>query len=235
MKILAGIAAVLALLWFYFFPTYHHRYKMTVEIEADGAVHTGVGVVDVRCQWQAPLGQMVGGERISCSLYGRAAVIDLGKRGVVLALVHPGELPETAYSPRPESGLRIALRAYYGDTYWVDHATQTDLLQTVLKSIAHETGPRIVNANAYPAFVWLPDPKNRETATPAPPNEMPRIIDSSVNVRSVTVEIAHQSLSDEIFSVLPWLEAARDFENKNMVLAGPQHWKLLAYDLLGES
>jgi hypothetical protein len=104
----------------------------------------------------------------------------------------------------------------------------------VLKSIAHEPGSRIVSTNAYPAFVWLSDGKNRDTATPVPPDDMSRIVDRTVNVRSVTIEISNQALSDEIFSVLPWLKAARDYEKNNMVLAGPQHWKLLAYDLLGE-
>jgi hypothetical protein len=233
LKVIIGLVCVLAGAWFYYFPTYHHRYKMTVEIEADGEIHTGTGLVDVRYFWQEPLKGLAGGAGTSNSMRGRAPIIDLGKRGLILALLHPGALPNTDYQPRPESGITIALRAFYGDTWWVDPVSHMDRSQIVLKSIARETGARTLLPQNYPAFVWVQNRKIQDSAIPVTPSEMPLKIDASVRLRSVEIVMTKEDMDDEIFLVLPWLAAAQDFESKNMVLENPNAFRLSAYQLLG--
>ena len=227
MKILYGLAAIAAVLigvWFYLFPTYHHRYKMTVEIEADGAVHTGVGMVDVRAQWQEAFARLIAGDKVTYSVTGRAALVDLGKKGVVLALLEsPGGLN---YSPEPPAPEHVALIAYYGPQWWLD-------VKRKLKAIPSERSSKTLDESAYPVFVWLPDPKKREGAVPVQPRDMPRVIDSSVHLKSVKIEMTNAAFIDELFVKLPWLATQRDHEIKNMTLVDPRNFKLVARQLLG--
>jgi hypothetical protein len=78
-----AVAAVLAGPWI--FPSGALRYRMTVEVEADGEMHTGSGVVEVgfaRQGWsdEASLGVLP-------SVTGQAVVVDLAARGVLFVLL----------------------------------------------------------------------------------------------------------------------------------------------------
>src|SRR3954447_18152043 len=73
------VAALAVYRWFY--PTYSYRYRLTINIETDGRLHSGSGVVEVT--WYAHfLPELVS---FSPELRGEAALVDLGPRGVVVA------------------------------------------------------------------------------------------------------------------------------------------------------
>ena len=88
MQLLGGLAVitvVVAAVFYLTFPAYKHRYRMTVEIEADGNPHTGSGVVDVSHHYHGPFAGLLAG-RYDSSFSGDAPVVDLGKYGIVLAV-----------------------------------------------------------------------------------------------------------------------------------------------------
>jgi hypothetical protein len=46
----------LVILWAWRYPTYTHRYWLTIAIETDGVVHSGSSVIEVRWAGQPALG-----------------------------------------------------------------------------------------------------------------------------------------------------------------------------------
>lgn len=67
------------------FPTYTHRYRLTVNIEADGKLHSGSSVIEVRRNDHGPLEGLLHG-RFDEEITGESPIVDLGKRGVVEAI-----------------------------------------------------------------------------------------------------------------------------------------------------
>ncbi len=68
----------------YIFPS-TWNYRITVEIETPEGVKTGSAVRQVKAQLQLPLNPDIGD--IVHTVYGEAVAIDLGKRGIVFALI----------------------------------------------------------------------------------------------------------------------------------------------------
>jgi hypothetical protein len=81
-KSLGTIAVVLSLIvigWQLMYPTYHIRYRITLEAEADGQVVRGSGVLEANYGRSAFDHPSVGG--MSMNSRGEAVVLDLGSRG----------------------------------------------------------------------------------------------------------------------------------------------------------
>lgn len=98
-----GYLAFLALVTI-LFPSYVHRYRLTVEIEADGKVHEGSGVVEVSVNSHGPLEGLISGA-FDLSMQGRAALVDIAPHGVILAILSPHPI-QNSFVPRPVDGLR---------------------------------------------------------------------------------------------------------------------------------
>lgn len=101
--VLAGVGACNLI-----YPSYTHRYRLTLEVEADGEVRTGAGVIEVTWRSQPTfsgnLPPWVGDVR------GQAVPVDLGRHDVLLASLG-GNGPEETLG----IGARfLALRAYAG-------------------------------------------------------------------------------------------------------------------------
>src|SRR5260370_3892357 len=86
-----SVGALLAGYW-YKYPDYSYRYRLTVNIEVDGKIHSGSSVIEVK--WRG--GPVIGdGGPFGPSVKGQAALVDLGDRGMVVgsllggACVHP--------------------------------------------------------------------------------------------------------------------------------------------------
>ena len=101
------VALVAAISFKIVFPTYHYRYRMTVEIEANGQVHTGTGVIGVSAVNQTALEGLLAS--FDMNYWGQAPVVDLGKDGVIVAILRPtaAELPASASLPRQHSDVRL--------------------------------------------------------------------------------------------------------------------------------
>lgn len=233
-KIVVGLAVILTAAWHYYFPKYHHRYKLIVAVESDGKVQTGVGIVDVWAQWQDPARGLAGGNSVSFSIKGRPAIINLGEKGVLLALVEPGVISDmNAYIPRPQSGVNLAFCGYYGKIWDYDLKTSEWLLQARLKSIKNENGRRELSSDCYPAFVWLSDPKSRNTAIPLAPGQFGSIPGGTVSLRSVMVEITNEPFSNEAFELLPWLTELAAYKKQHFTVVSIDNFSISAYQILG--
>lgn len=196
-------------LYLYNFPSYTHRYRLTVEIEADGKLHTGSGVVEVVWFTPPPLSQ----RDINSRVKGRAALVDLGRHGVVLAAL-------LGYSdrvkPAPVRAEELAFRAYFG--------TPQNPVKTLPRgtpqyaAILQEFGLRELSEENYPAFIWLPEPTIKARARQLLARDFTSKIDSSVRLRRVALEMTSDAFSNELFEKLPWFPALYEEEKRGAVV-----------------
>ena len=221
------VAIILGLygLYLYNFPSASHRYRLTVEIEADGEVHSGTGVVQVL--W---FEQTMSHVRINSHVEGRAALVDLGKHGIVIAALK-NNVRSVEFKPPPLDAERLALAAFFGKPWPTLRISGQRKAYAV---IGGETGQRSLPEVFYPPFIWLPNPSDRGAAEPMMAHEFSSKIDPSVKIRSVTVEMTSDPLDNTLFEKLPWLEAAYIDERKHGILSNAQVFKLYAYHLTGD-
>ena len=69
------------------YPAYTYRYRMTVEVMADGALHSGSSVIEVKIHTQPNL---LSNPTIFTAIRGEAVFVDLGKGRNVIALLASG-------------------------------------------------------------------------------------------------------------------------------------------------
>jgi hypothetical protein len=230
MQLLGGLAVitvVVAAVFYLTFPAYKHRYRMTVEIEADGNPHTGSGVVDVSHHYHGPFAGLLAG-RYDSSFSGDAPVVDLGKYGIVLAVLSPANFP-SSYRPQPRYASDIAILGYFGPPRNGAKAEVDDRI----RGICDQVGERVLKPTMYPGFVWLPNRLDPNSARPVMPSELPTIIDPSVRLRSVSIEVTTQRNKGTLFEKLPWLAAMRAYDKQHPIQVDDTY-KLRAQYLLGE-
>lgn len=207
MKFLAWTAGIITALYVGFlllFPSYTHRYRITVEVEADGKVHSGSAIWEGTFQEHKILkGLFAGGSNIS--MRGVPVVVNLGQRGAIVALVRPSRLRNEYYRPTPVAAHQLALNAYYGPRKGRKRRFGGKIKG--YKTVSGETEPKLLNPDNYPAFVWLRDPNNVRSAEPAPPFEWSEQIDPSVALRSITLQITSDGVSGDAQQKLPWLKS----------------------------
>lgn len=83
------------------FPQESVRYRMTIDIEADGKVHTGSGVIEVT--YRLDPNWLPQSRYVQAWSHGEAVAIDLGPRGVVFALLEGLVVRTGGYGPDPNN------------------------------------------------------------------------------------------------------------------------------------
>jgi hypothetical protein len=224
-----GLVGVIV--WKLAFPTYTHRYRLTIEIEADGKVHQGSGVIEVGYNSHGPLEHFVQG-KYDTTTKGRAPIADLGSRGIILASLLPFRGADGT-GHKPVHPNKLALGAFYGERRVKNPNGKVGELRA-WQAIAYESGRKVLPLELAPEFIWLSDPTQRSTAVLITASEIPSIVGSSVKLRSISVEITTDPVSDEIYSKLPWLKAAKENEEKNGTILSTKNFVLQAAQLLGE-
>ncbi len=221
--ILVAITLGLYGLYLYNFPSYTHRYRLTVEIEADGKLHTGSGVVEVVWFTPPPLSQ----RDINSRVRGRAALVDLGRHGVVLAAL-------LGYSdrvkPAPVRADELALRAYFGTPQ--RPVKRLPYGTAEYAAIRHESGLRELSEENYPPFIWLPEPIDKHSARQLLARDFTRDIGPIVILRRVTLETTSDAFSNELFEKLPWFRALYE-EEKGGAVVNAQLFSIHKVQLVG--
>lgn len=95
----------------FFYPTYTHRYRLTVNIDADGKLHSGSSVIEVQRIYQPKIAVQ---SRYHIEVVGVSPVVSLGSRGVVVAALKPHLFLEAHFEPHPRYAQTLAYCAIYG-------------------------------------------------------------------------------------------------------------------------
>jgi hypothetical protein len=174
------------------YPVYAYRYRLTINIELDGKVHSGSSVIEIGWQEGIKLGDSGGFAPI---IRGQAAVVDLGDRGVVVATLINGE----SYGPANDGALGaqwIAPRAFGQDT-------NADAIPDLPKL----RGKRVLESNNLPRFLWFSNPQDPTTAKILRVQDVPTVFGPSARFAGASVEITNDPIVIDIRERLPWLKS----------------------------
>jgi hypothetical protein len=226
LAIFAVAAALVLLVLFHWFS---HSYRMTVEVEDDGKIVTGSGIVHVSFQSNGPLSGLMQ-ENYHMTFKGHSPLVDLGSKGVLLAALAPIDFPAN-YQPKPMLAGYIALVAYFGKGW--SSGPENDAITNMFR-IRFQRGKRVLVETDYPGLIWMPDPNNPKTAQPVMPSEIPVIIGPGVRLHSISVEIASDRNNNELFEKLSWLTAMQKYENEHGIRGNENRFEVHAAQLLGD-
>jgi hypothetical protein len=197
-----------AVAWNIAYPSGSWRYKMTVTVETPEGIKTGSAVRQVTV-WTYP--EIAPSVSASIDVKGEAVVVDLGKRGVLYALLGSGGsvlygksiVSEAFPNPRRQRGggaTREGIKYY-------------KYLQA---------GPKELPAGLYPMFVTFRDPNDFKSVQPVyprtngqivpaysrspPPANAPdfeEVFGAGVSLQSVTIEMTFEPITRKIKAYLP--------------------------------
>lgn len=142
--IVALVAVTLA--WNVAYPSGTWRYKITVEVETPEGIKTGSAVREVTVQLTPKITPET---KPTTSLKGEAVVVDLGKRGVVFALLKGHRMGEDHGTFLP----------FYAFPFWAEWSSK----DTIHYYRNLKAGPTEIEPDKYPLFVRFRDQKAPKT------------------------------------------------------------------------
>lgn len=173
-----------------FITNWNYRYRLTVEIEHRGKLYKNSGVIAVRRE------QGIGA--IGAQVKGDAVPVDLGKAGIVFALMHGNKIGEGW----PDS---VAHRAFASELGTVG-MRNTDALD----KLEELTGAQSVLAvEDYPMLVRFRDIKDPRSVELVTPEDISAGFGSGIKIRRITMRITDDPVTKGIESTLPWLNQIR--------------------------
>lgn len=108
---------VLVWLWWWSTPSATVRYQLTYEVEVDGKVHTGSGVMQAGMEDGFMCGGMGSGGHPCWSFTGEAVAVDLGTRGMLFSLLSGRTNPRSPPPPTQRMALPIVEHVQFLPVY----------------------------------------------------------------------------------------------------------------------
>ena len=189
-KIVLGFVLVVVALiiaWKLIFPTYAYRYRMTVNVEADGKLYSGSSVIEVRLKRQPKISSEV--PRLATEVSGEAVFVDLGSGKNIFAALASG--PLGINYDYPGNVVPLLLNFSYSDED--------------LAKLPYLQGKWTLPLEQMPTFVTFTDLTNPETARVVAPREFDQVFGRGVSLQAVVIEMTTDTVTRTIEKTLPWL------------------------------
>ena len=180
-------------------PTY--RYEMTVEVDTPEGVRSGSSVIEVQSQSQPLL------HNGTSSLTGEAAVIDLGKRGKLFALLRSDD--DTDWGKRLFANLaqsdpsKTDTRSMRGNVRNIIADKDTHVLPRRFEPLSYLREKP--GGSGYPMLVRFDDPRQPRSVRYVSPENLAGSFGDGVRLRRITVKITDKPVTEAIGQTLPWL------------------------------
>jgi hypothetical protein len=189
--LLAFVAA--AALYYWKYPNYSYRYRLTVEIESDGQVRSGSSVIQVTWHGGPEIGDV---GRYSPTLKGQAALVDLKPRGVIVATLVNGTgygAPREAFGP-------------WGALWLFPRAFRLGTSVDELRGWSPPNGRRKLGDDNLPLFLWFPNQDDPTSGQVVTPSSISRILGPSVKFIGAYVEATKDPIEIDVGKKLRWIE-----------------------------
>lgn len=216
--------------WKTSYPSYSHRYRLTVEVEIEKTIYASSSVIEVNWRRQP---QFPGPEvpRWASRISGQAALVDLGSFGLILAALRPVEV---ARAPRSEGADYLAIKAFNAHQR-KPNVSGVPITAEVLRATSAAKGSAVLDRSNQPQLIWLSNTHDPSTARPVAPEDFATLIHPSAKLRRITIEITTDALSADLQQKLPWLAALREQQRGRGIQRMPGQFFLDATRLLGVS
>jgi len=165
------------------FPTYSsYRYRMTVEVEVNGKVHSGASVIEVTINRQPQIGSA---PPYVHHIRGDAVFVDLGNGRNVIALLAAGPSAENVnYS---DNIVPVLFKVP------VEHWPE----------LGDMRGTREVPASRMPTFVTFTNLNDPKSARVVEPSEFPAVFGPNVQLKSVTIAMTDDAVTRTVEKKMP--------------------------------
>lgn len=197
MRTFGKIIVVIALLiggaivwWQTTYPTYTYRYRITIDVEVDGAIKTGSSVIEVTRRWDPVPGRPI--SHYSTSARGEAAFVDLGKgRNVIVLLASEG-------------GKNTDFPKYIVSEHFKLAGGAEDLSKYRSLNGRWLLDPATLLSNQLPTMIRFRDLNDPLSAETVHGYEFPKIFGADVRPPTISVEMTGDPLTSGIEQKLPW-------------------------------
>ncbi|TPQ41300.1 hypothetical protein C2U70_03040 [Bradyrhizobium guangdongense] len=211
----AAVSAAALVGWFTFaFHDYSYRYRLTVNIEIDGKVHTGSSVIDVTWHEGIKIGD---GSPFGPLLRGQAPIVDLDDHGIVIATL----IANYKNSKDGQGALWLVPRAF-GDAQGVNLAMLPSL-----------QGKRELALDNLPRFLWFANSQEPTTGRGITVADFASVLGPSAHFVSASVEITNDPVVISIREKLPWIAAIEKRPPGEQVLYLPNGLGISRYMFIG--
>jgi hypothetical protein len=205
-RLVAGMAILVCLivLWNFLHPTYSYRYRLTVEVEKNGKLHSGSSVIELTTTRNYFLSALDTVPEWETAYRGEAVFVDLGGSDHLIALLESpnGKRPTARFPSNVILGEETAKTGIF---------VGLDVLPTKYPDrLAEAKGkPYPVNLEQMPPLIrfrQLDDPLTVERVDPA---NLAASYGLGVVLRGAHLEITEDAVSNGIAKRLPWLGRMR--------------------------
>jgi hypothetical protein len=212
-----GVFAVLYIGYKAVYPDYNYRYRLEVTALVEHEAYVGSSVIEVT--WQGGPRIFEGGRYGARGLMnGRAPVVNLGDRGVIIASLSDSR----DYS---RSALFICAKAF-GNTSSDGELSKLRLLK----------GRRELTPDNWPQLLWFPTSASPSGVSELDRKNFPDLPSSIGGQLSLYCEPTDEPISHDIQKLLPWFQAWQEtFRRQLIITAKPNELTLAPYMLIGDS
>jgi hypothetical protein len=200
MKTIAVVIAAIVLAGYFGFHVTHPsatiRYRLTLTVDTPEGIKTGSGVIQVT---YAKAVRILGSSaEITIGVKGEAVVVDLGKRGLLFALLKAGKEPRSA----PDW---IVLKAFgfKGGALGSPPDANIARLQTL-------HGKKQLSSQELPLLVRFRDIHDPTSVERVDPDNLAASFGPGVRLADATIEITDDPVTNGIEKRLPWLKAVEE-------------------------
>ncbi|MGX1324965.1 hypothetical protein AB7M17_008418 [Bradyrhizobium sp. USDA 377] len=173
------------------------RYQLTFNVDVDGKLVSGSGVIQVKqSDTRGLFGSMGGfGNEVS----GEAVVVDLGAHGTLFALLHG-----------PKAGF-----GDLGGPAWMLFHAFADLLKSEIdplprvRLLREQRPRRVLHVDEIPMLVHFRDLDDPESVEQIDPGNLAATFGFGVVLREAVIEVTEDPLTADIETKLPWLKTMR--------------------------
>lgn len=187
-------------------PTY--RYRLTVEVETPEGLKTGSSVIEVR---SGVGGKAAGPMAVyTTEVRGEAVTVDLGRRGLMFALLRSGDNVDWAGQammrgivPDPSPEQRQAMKDPWRDAIKARYAKL--LTMRGIYDLPREVDILGLRDN-YPMLVRFRDIADPGTVEQVDPDDLARSFGEGVKLKRITVQLTDDPVTTGIVKRLGWLD-----------------------------
>ncbi len=165
------------LYWLFGDHAYYFRYRLTVDIEADGKVHSASSVIEVR-YWWTELNGPKWAARVDAGI---GPIVDLGRYGSVIAALRTDPLDERlrkeGYARKLPYDVPVALTGLPWKAYKLDR-----------HPVRHAPPGKVALTTYLPNFIWVPPSNDWTEARQLWKDEFEALIGPGVRLVQVSLE-----------------------------------------------
>ncbi len=198
------VVAYYAIGW-WCFPSTSLNYKLSVDVDDNGVMRHGEGVIGVDFQSNGFM-RIDKTPNWSIGVRGEAFAVDLGARGALFVLLSSDHTRATLSRPRERTSAeagRSALWAYYGDNFG-DLAPNYDGKRH-LDEFARDQTVVEIRPDSLPMLVRFRDVNDPTSVERVEPDDLTATFGAGVKLLRATVQIVDEPVTKGIETRLPWV------------------------------